>query len=85
MLVSASRMDSPGSIPRREASPSQSGAAEYVDGLQASGRYSFREEEAAKALGGSRVARQAALRRLKKKARIVSPRRGFYVIVPPTH
>jgi predicted transcriptional regulator of viral defense system len=31
------------------------------------------------------VAVQSALRRLKKKGRIVSPRRGFYVLVPPEH
>ena len=66
------------SLPRR----APGGLAEYIDRLQGSGRYSFREEEAARTLGGTSVARQAALRRLKKKARIVSPRRGFFVIVP---
>jgi predicted transcriptional regulator of viral defense system len=53
-----------------------------VDRLQAAGRYTFRGAEVTRALGGSDVAREAALRRLKKKGRIVSPRRGFFVIVP---
>ena len=57
----------------------------YVDGLQSSGRYCFSGAEAAKAIGGSEVARKAALRRLKKKYRIVCPRRGFFVIVPMEH
>jgi predicted transcriptional regulator of viral defense system len=71
-------MSSSLSMPKR----APGGLAQYVDRLQGSGRYSFREEEVARSLGGSSVARQAALRRLKKKARIVSPRRGFFVIVP---
>ena len=57
----------------------------FVEGLQASGRYTFRREEAEAAGGGSSVAVQASLRRLKQKSRIVSPRRGFYVIVPPEY
>ncbi len=54
----------------------------FVEGLQASGRYTFRRAEAEVANGRSPVAVQASLRRLKQKGRIVSPRRGFYVIVP---
>jgi predicted transcriptional regulator of viral defense system len=57
----------------------------FVEGLQASGRYTFRREEAEAAGGGSPVAVQASLRRLKQKGRIVSPRRGFHVIVPPEY
>ena len=54
----------------------------FVDGLQGAGRYTFRREEAEARSGGSPVAVQASLRRLKQKSRIVNPRRGFYVIVP---
>ncbi|MBI4602957.1 MAG: type IV toxin-antitoxin system AbiEi family antitoxin [Planctomycetes bacterium] len=53
-----------------------------MDRLQGSGRYTFTAGEVAKVLGGSDAAREAALRRLKRKGRIVSPRRGFFVIVP---
>jgi hypothetical protein len=31
------------------------------------------------------VAAQTALRRLKQQGRVVSPRRGFYVVVPPEY
>jgi len=54
----------------------------FVDALQARGRYTFTLTEAIKADERSAVAREAALRRLKQKGRIASPRRGFYVIVP---
>lgn len=53
-----------------------------VDGLQARGRYCFTREEVSRAKGRSGVALEAALRRLKQRGRIASPRRGFYVIVP---
>jgi predicted transcriptional regulator of viral defense system len=56
--------------------------AEYVDGLQAGGRYVFRREEAMVALGASEIAIQHAVRRLAAKARVVVPRRGFVVVVP---
>jgi predicted transcriptional regulator of viral defense system len=58
---------------------------DWVEDLQASGRYVFTRQEAEAARGGSPVAVQHALRRLKKKGRIASPRRGFYVIVPPEY
>jgi predicted transcriptional regulator of viral defense system len=54
----------------------------FVDALQARGRYTFTLTEAIKTDERSAVAREAALRRLKRKGRIASPRRGFYVIVP---
>jgi predicted transcriptional regulator of viral defense system len=59
-----------------------SALARYADSLQGKGRYSFRREEAVKALGVSDEALQTAARRLAAKKRLVSPRRGFYVIVP---
>lgn len=56
--------------------------AEWVDNLQAAGRYTFTREELTGFAGRSSVAIDAALRRLKKAGRIRSPRRGFFVIVP---
>lgn len=54
----------------------------FVDALQAKGRYTFTLTEAMEADERSAVALEAALRRLKQKGRIASPRRGFYVVVP---
>lgn len=59
--------------------------AEWVDGQQASGRYVFTRVDVQTDLGGSDVAIQTALRRLKQRGRIASPRRGFYVVVPPEY
>jgi len=55
---------------------------ELVDALQASGRYTFRREEALAALEVSAGAFTKAMRRLAAKQRIVAPRRGFFVVVP---
>lgn len=57
-------------------------AAAFVEGLQAHGRYTFTEAEAADALDLSARALDAALRRLKKARRLASPRRGFFIVVP---
>ena len=59
--------------------------AEWVEGLQASGRYFFTRQEAEDGFGGSSVAVQTALRRLRQKGRIASPHRGFHVVVPPEY
>ena len=59
--------------------------AEWVEEQQASGRYVFTRADVEAGLGGSAVAVQTALRRLKQKGRIASPRRGFYVVVPPEY
>jgi len=66
-------MSSPLSMPR------------WVEQLQSGGRYTFTRSEAEASTGRSFVASQTALRRLKQHGRIVSPRRGFYVIVPPEY
>jgi len=55
---------------------------DFVDGLQARGRYTFTRETATRAVGSSAVAMEAGLRRLKTRRRLASPRRGFHVIVP---
>ena len=58
---------------------------DWIEGLPADGRYTFTREDAEAASGASFVAVQSALRRLKQKGKIVSPRRGFYVVVPPEY
>jgi len=54
----------------------------WVEQLQSQGRYTFTRAEAEIKTDRSFVATQSALRRLKERTRIVSPRRGFYVVVP---
>ena len=54
----------------------------YVDGLHASGRYTFRREVAQRALRVSAPAFRKAAWRLLGKGRLLMPRRGFLVIVP---
>ncbi len=54
----------------------------FVDELQANGRYTFKRAEFEATGDRSATSVQAALRRLKKRGRVVSPRRGFYVVVP---
>lgn len=57
----------------------------FLEGLQASGRYTFTRVEAARALGVSDIALKNALWRLARTGRVAAPRRGFYVIVPPEY
>jgi predicted transcriptional regulator of viral defense system len=57
----------------------------WIDSLPGDGRYTFTRQDAEEASGSSFVAVQSSLRRLKKRGRIVSPRRGFYVLVPPEY
>lgn len=54
----------------------------YVDHLQQSGRYTFARDEALKELKLSPAALKLAARRLVLQARLISPRRGFFVIIP---
>ena len=56
--------------------------AEFVEDLQAGGRYTFTRAEAMGAGERSQVALEAALRRLRQRGRIAGPRRGFFVLVP---
>lgn len=53
-----------------------------MDTLQSRGRYTFKKNEAMTALKVSEIAFRRAASRLMKKKRLVSPRRGFFVIVP---
>ena len=65
--------------------PKTSSPGTFLETLQASGRYAFRRTEALKTLGISRVALKHALWRLARAGRVATPRRGFYVIVPPEY
>ena len=56
--------------------------SDFVDSLQARGRYTFARDEAREALGGSDLALKRAIERLSKKRRIVMVGKKFYVIVP---
>lgn len=64
---------------------SRSAMADWVEQLQSRGCYAFTREQAESGTGRSFVATQTALRRLKQKGRVASPRRGFYVVVPPEY
>lgn len=59
--------------------------ASYIDALAAKGRYHFTTAEAVAALGCSPATAQAAIRRLRAKARVAMPFRGFHLIVPPEY
>ncbi len=60
----------------------RNGLAAYLDRLQSEGRYVFTRDEGMAALGCSADAFKLAVHRLAMKRRMVSPRRGFHVIVP---
>lgn len=57
--------------------------SEWTTSLLAAGRVVFSCDEAAKALGVGHGAFLDAAERLQRRQRLFSPRRGFYVIVPP--
>jgi len=57
----------------------------WVEQVQSLGRYTFTRTQVESETGRSLVAAQSALRRLKEQGRVVSPRRGFYVVVPPEY
>jgi predicted transcriptional regulator of viral defense system len=57
----------------------------WVEQLQSRGRYTFTRTQVEREASRSVVATQAAVRRLKERGRIGSPKRGFYVVVPPEY
>lgn len=65
--------------------PSRSALLQWVEQLQSRGRYTFTRAQAESDTERSFVAAQTALRRLKQQGRVASPRRGFYVVVPPEY
>jgi predicted transcriptional regulator of viral defense system len=77
----------PSSLPLPEIMPEQTGTrpSDRLRQLQARGRYTFTIEELEDLLGGTLSAQRSALRRLKERGLITSPRRGFYVLVPPEY
>ncbi|MEZ4490999.1 MAG: type IV toxin-antitoxin system AbiEi family antitoxin [Cyanobacteriota/Melainabacteria group bacterium] len=54
----------------------------FVNELPAKGRYTFSREEIEQKFEKSDAAIKLSLNRLQKKGKIVSPKRGFYVVVP---
>jgi predicted transcriptional regulator of viral defense system len=59
---------------------------DYVYDLQSKGRYSFTTHDLAKVnTHRSAIAERAALRRLKQNQHVVSPRRGFFVVLRPEY
>ena len=65
--------------------PSSASPRAFVEAIQAAGRYVFTRAEASHALGTSDIALKHALWRLARAGRVIAPRRGFYVIVPPEY
>ena len=57
----------------------------YVSGLLATGRTVFTAKEAEQALGAGHGAFLDAAERLQRRKALVSPRQGFYVVVPPQY
>ncbi len=57
----------------------------FLEGLRASGRYTFSRAEALSALRLTDAALKNAAWRLSRVGRLASPHRGFYVIVPPEY
>lgn len=65
--------------------PTKSAMSVWIEQLQSRGCYTFTREQAQSDTNRSFVAAQTALRRLNQQGRIVAPRRGFYVVVPPEY
>ena len=65
--------------------PVRSAMSRWVEQLQSRGRYTFTRAQAESDTGRSFVATQTALRRLKEHGRVASPRRGFYLVLPPEY
>jgi predicted transcriptional regulator of viral defense system len=57
----------------------------YIAGLMASGRLVFSRAEAQAAIGIGQGAFLDAAEKLKKRGQLITPRRGFYVVVPPQY
>ena len=55
----------------------------YMTEILAAGRLVFSRDEAQAAIGTGRGAFLAAAQKLQKRGRLLNPRQGFYVIVPP--
>ena len=62
-----------------------SAVAKYITGLLQRGQHHFTTEDVVRSLGGDRRPIARALKRLISKGEIASPRRSFYVAVPPEY
>ena len=60
-------------------------AYEFIEKLRSQGRYSFTTQEVEQALKLNKIAAINALHRLRKNKVVVSPARGFYLIIPPEY
>jgi predicted transcriptional regulator of viral defense system len=58
---------------------------DFIENRLQAMRYSFSKQEALKETALTDNAFRMAVSRLKKKSRLISPRQGFYVIVPPQY
>jgi predicted transcriptional regulator of viral defense system len=63
--------------------PLTSKVAQYIDSLTAAGEISFTLNAVQKALGVSQNAALSAIKRLKKHNKVVSPSKGYYLILTP--
>ena len=63
----------------------RSALSSYASGLLSAGRSVFSVEEAQQTLGIGRGAFLDAAERLQHRGQLISPRRGFYVVVPPQY
>lgn len=68
-------------MPQRQ----QSAVASYLTGLLASGQLVFSREQAQHAIPIGRGAFLDAAEKLQRRRHLFSPRRGFYVVVPPQY
>ena len=59
--------------------------AQYTDDLVAKGRCTFSLDEAQQALGKSRAATTLSIEHLRHQGKVVTPAKGFYVIVIPEY
>ncbi len=59
--------------------------SEYIENLAARGQCTFTVDNAQKALGKSRAAIILSIEHLRQQQKIVSPARGFYLIVSPEY
>lgn len=60
-------------------------AHDFINRLRSQGRYFFTFQEAEEALALTKAATLNALRRLRLNKLVVSPARGFYLILPPEY
>lgn len=59
--------------------------SQLIEDLLQQGRYHFTTEEISAAYGREGSATKQALRRLRVKGRVVTPQKGFHVVVPPEY